>query len=141
MKIYARIQEIMAEEMSKDEAFEKSLLEREDIPTEEDEQQKGYFIYTDGRKSWLPAEVFEKSYTLVNTPIDRLLFDKKELDKRLNKLREFIEGDEFHEVNDGIRLYSYIQFTSMDWYSKILYRRICELRKYEERKNTAKIKI
>lgn len=134
MKIYARIQEIMAEEMSKGKAFEKCLLERGDIPNEEDEQQKGYSIYADGRRFWLPAEVFEKSYTLVDTPIDRLLFDKKELDKRLNKLQEFIEGDEFHKVNDGIRLYSYIQFTSMDWYSKILYRRICELKKYETRK-------
>lgn len=66
---------------------------------EEEENQEGYMVvYEDGYKSWSPKNVFEQSYKLCSTPLDRVKIEYDELLKRFNDLTKFLAREDKESI-------------------------------------------
>lgn len=74
------------------------------LPEDENGTDDGYLVeYVDGGKpnhqdhsgyiSWSPKEVFDNSYKVAQTPLDRLVIESEELDERIEKLAAFLNND------------------------------------------------
>lgn len=62
--------------------------------------EEGYFVeYEDGSQSWSPKEIFEATYRLADTYVDRLFIEYEELKKRTLKLYNFILSDLFYDID------------------------------------------
>ena len=104
------------------------------MPEGQDPATPGYLIeYKDGGKanhvefdgyiSWSPKDVFEGSYNLVETPLDRLKIESTELDTRATGLGAFIATGKHKELGRLQSSLLSVQFDQMDVYSKILHLR------------------
>ena len=102
------------------------------IPEDQDPNREGFLVeYKDGGKpnhpdyegyiSWSPADVFEGSYKLIETPLDRLEIEVSELDARLGGLGKFLASGKHKELGQLQASLLAIQFDQMDTYSKILH--------------------
>lgn len=95
MKQYTGTKTVMAEPMTMGEAYELNLLKAGVRPSECETDKAGYLVeYEGGYKSWSPAEVFEKSYKLSETFIDRLKNEYEEVSTRCENLCKFLNGQE-----------------------------------------------
>lgn len=62
-------------------------------------REDGYkVVYEDGYESWSPKDVFEKSYKVAETFLDRLMIERKELAEKLEKLCLFTDSPKFMDV-------------------------------------------
>lgn len=60
---------------------------------------EGYFVkYKDGYESWSPAKPFKEAYKCIDTFLDRLHLELKELYAKMDKLVPFIESGKADEV-------------------------------------------
>lgn len=97
------------------------------IPHPVDEM--GYLVkYEDGYESWSPKAVFEKNYYRVGTFVDRLKVESKEVNTRLEKLKEFINSEKFREVvpEDYPAFLLSLQYELMKRYCDVLKLRISD---------------
>lgn len=61
----------------------------------------GYLVeYADGYRSWSPKEIFERSYRISETHIDRMLIEKEEVEKRFIAGRKFTFSSEFASLSE-----------------------------------------
>ena len=117
MKNYIGTKEVKAQPMTAEEAIEKGYKVNNHTGD-------GYEVeYKDGYKSWSPKDVFEGSYNLVETPLDRLKIESAELDTRATGLGAFIATGKHKELGRLQSSLLSVQFDQMDVYSKILHLR------------------
>lgn len=80
MKKYIRMEQVEAEPMLMGDAYEKGLLQKGRVPAESKKDFIGYHVRSsDGYESWSPAELFERTYMLVDASLDRLKFIDSEI--------------------------------------------------------------
>lgn len=106
MKQYTGTKTVKAEPMSMGEAFAKKLLKKDIKLSDVKKWKAGYLVeYEGGYQSWLPADVFEKSYKLSETFLDRLKTEYDEIAERLEKLQDYLNK------YDTLEKVGYTQFT------------------------------
>ena len=84
--------DIPSNENSDDDGF---LMQRLDQPSNV-EGMKGYV-------SWLPEKVFNDTYFVVDSDIDRMNIEYEELENNFNKLNEFIKSEKFTTLSGNIQ--------------------------------------
>ena len=115
---------VKAVPMSRKEA-EEAMNRKVYADSEDREDEHGYLVkYPDGYLSWSPKKVFEESYRVSETHIDRMKIEKDELQKRYMKLREFTFSDKFRDLTDDQRLFMRKQADQMESYLYTLCKRI-----------------
>lgn len=106
MNKYLGTKEVLAKPMSRGEY---NTYRGWQIPNNEDGSEAGYLVeYLDGGKpndarhagyiSWSPADVFAKSYGLIETHVDRMVLEETELKKKLIGLQKFMTTDVFRAL-------------------------------------------
>lgn len=101
MKQYIGTKTINAKPMTR---AEYNAYREWELPSNENGDDKGYLVeYIDGGTanhpdhrgyiSWSPKEVFEESYKVAETPLDRLVIEIGELDDRMKRLAHFLVDD------------------------------------------------
>ena len=94
MKTYIGTKTVSAQLMSAKEALENGYK-----IGDHKENEDGYEVmYEDGYRSWSPEDVFNKSYRLSETYIDRLEIERNDLLDKLNKLHTYLSDNEDKEV-------------------------------------------
>ena len=121
MKKYIGTKQVKAEPMTYGDAYKLGLI-RENAYIEEYAENPGYLVeYADGYKSWSPANVFEESYKVAETHLDRINIEDVELRERCLRLSDFIIANEkFNELPLGDRAMLVAQHHAMCAYSNIL---------------------
>ena len=109
-----------------------------ELPEDEDGSDEGFLVeYLDGGKanhpdhkgyiSWSPKVVFERAYTPIDTFLQRLELEKKELKEKLDALKSFLDSEKL----DGINLYHkellFEQKDAMGLYLSVLNERLTAL--------------
>lgn len=100
MKKYIGKKEIMAEPMNECIAIKKGFARPN---TDNHEWRSGYHVqYTnpDGSTydSWSPKDVFERSYQVADTFLDRMYMELKELEDKMDKLYAFFDSETFNKL-------------------------------------------
>lgn len=100
MKQYLGIKQAMAEPMNEQAAVAKGFARKN---TDSHEWRDGYHVqYTnpDGSTydSWSPRQVFEQSYRLSETFLDRMYIEYDELNDRTQRLEAFVKTDKFYHL-------------------------------------------
>lgn len=94
MKRYLGKKEVMASPMSMGDAYNRGLLRSNLKSSRVDKDREGYLVkYDNGYQSWSPKDVFDNSYKVIDTPIDRLYLEFNELSDKYNKLVFFLEKE------------------------------------------------
>lgn len=102
MKKYIGTKQIEAEPMTMGEADRNHLIAVGEKLSKEEQSIEGYHTkYDDGVESWLPKDMFEKTYKVADTPLDRMHIESRELGDKSEKLSIFIESEKFNEL-DGV---------------------------------------
>ncbi|WP_419810816.1 crAss001_48 related protein [Bacterioplanoides sp.] len=102
-----------------------------ELPADENGSDEGYLIeYIDvgkpnhpdhqGYVSWLPKEVFKRTYRKNGTVLERLTVELNEAGERLDSLEAFMETDEYRELSQELRALMVTQFYSMQAYAASL---------------------
>lgn len=85
--------------------------------------ENGYLVeYPDGYRSWSPAEVFEDSYKVAETHVDRMKIELADLNERICKATRAINT--FGAIPEDDRWQLKDQVNAMQKYAVILYNRI-----------------
>ena len=93
MKKYIGTKEISAEPMTMGEAYEKGLLQAGRVPNDSEKSNAGYYVkYDNGYDSWSPKDVFEQSYRVADTSLDRLRIERDELHDRYVKKKNYLSS-------------------------------------------------
>ncbi len=124
MKKFIGTKMVEAEPMTKGEAFEAGLL-RIDALQPFEEFVPGYKVkYSDDYVSWSPAEIFEASYKVADTMLDRLNIEIENVIDRTNKLGLFIgtnyDGKDFQALELGTRAFLVAQYHIMEAYLNLM---------------------
>lgn len=94
MKRYLCKKEVMASPMSMVDAYYRGLLQSGFKFLRVDKDREGYLVkYDNGYQSWSPKDVFDNSYKVIDTPLDRLYLEFNELSDKYNKLVFFLEKE------------------------------------------------
>lgn len=89
------------------------------------ENEDGYEVeYNDGYKSWSPKQVFDDSYRVADTFLDRLKIENEELSWRIIKLNDFINSEAFANLGSDDRTLLEEQRGIMYSYKRVLEERI-----------------
>ena len=97
-KQYTGTKTVKATSMTMGEPYERKLLKEGVRPSECETDKAGYLVeYKGGYQSWSPADVFDKTYKLSETFIDRLRIEYADVKERLDNLEEFFKPG-FDEV-------------------------------------------
>lgn len=84
---------------------------------------EGYLvIYDGGYRSWSPAKVFEGSYKIAETYVDRMKIELADLNERIIKATRTINT--FGAISEEERWYLKKQLNAMREYADVLYDRI-----------------
>lgn len=133
MKKYIGTKEVWAEPMTMGEAYDRHLL-KEGVKVSECETDKaGYLVqYRDGYQYWCPKEVFEESYRLTETYLDRLVMEFTDLKDKISKLEDFRDSAEFEKLSLEARALIMRQYLVMTEYAYL----VCERANMEVEKKT-----
>lgn len=94
MKKYLGKKEVLASSMSMGDAYDKGLLQSGLESSRVERNKQGYLVkYDNGYQSWSPKDVFDNSYKVIDTPLDRLYLEYNELSDKYNKLVSFLEKE------------------------------------------------
>lgn len=94
MKKYLGKKEVLASSMSMGDAYDKGLLQSGLESSRVERNKQGYLVkYDNGYQSWSPKDVFDNSYKVIDTPLDRLYLECNELSDKYNKLVSFLEKE------------------------------------------------
>lgn len=93
MKKYIGTKQIEAEPMTMGEAYRRGLLHAGRVPSESEKSKDGYYVrYENGYESWSPADVFEQSYRVAETFLDRLRIERDEVHDRYVKAKNYLSS-------------------------------------------------
>lgn len=93
MKKYIGTKQIEAEPMTMGEAYRRGLLHAGRVPSESEKSKAGYYVkYDNGYESWSPKDVFEQSYRVADTSLDRLRIERDELHGRYVKEKNYLSS-------------------------------------------------
>lgn len=93
MKKYIGTKQIEAEPMTMGEAYRRGLLHAGRVPSESEKSKAGYYVkYDNGYDSWSPKDVFEQSYRVTETFLDRLRIERDELHDRYVKAKNYLSS-------------------------------------------------
>lgn len=93
MKKYIGTKQIEAEPMTMGEAYRRGLLHAGRVPSESEKSKAGYYVkYDNGYESWSPKDVFEQSYRVAETFLDRLHIERDELHERYVKAKNYLSS-------------------------------------------------
>ena len=93
MKKYIGTKQIEAEPMTMGEAYRRGLLHAGRVPSESEKSKAGYYVkYDNGYESWSPKDVFEQSYRVADTFLDRLRIERDELHDRYVKAKNYLSS-------------------------------------------------
>ena len=93
MKKYIGTKQIEAEPMTMGEAYRRGLLHAGRVPSESEKSKDGYYVkYDNGYESWSPKDVFEQSYRVADTFLDRLRIERDELHDRYVKAKNYLSS-------------------------------------------------
>lgn len=93
MKKYIGTKQIEAEPMTMGEAYRRGLLHAGRVPSESEKSKAGYYVkYDNGYESWSPKDVFEQSYRVADTYLDRLRIERDELHDRYVKAKNYLSS-------------------------------------------------
>lgn len=93
MKKYIGTKQIEAEPMTMGEAYRRGLLHAGRVPSESEKSKAGYYVkYDNGYDSWSPKDVFEQSYRVADTYLDRLRIERDELHDRYVKAKNYLSS-------------------------------------------------
>ena len=122
MKKYIGTKMVQAEPMNELQAVELGYAR----PNEDDHEWRlGYHVlYPDGYHSWSPKSVFEASYQLNETFVDRLFIEKQDLQEKCTKLGDFLFSQPFNQLDNETRDLLISQFGAMRAYYRCLEKRI-----------------
>lgn len=94
MKKYLGKKEVLASSMSMGDAYDKGLLQSGLESSRVERNKQGYLVeYSNSYQSWSPKDVFDNSYKVIDTPLDRLYLEYNELSDKYNKLVFFLEKE------------------------------------------------
>ena len=125
MKKYIGTKQIEAEPMTMGEAYEKNLLQAGRVPNESEKDKVGYHVkYEGGYESWSPAEPFEKSYKVADTPLNRMVIEYDELKEKIDKLDVFLDSEKFKTLDERVKGLLSSQYHIMIAYSIVLSERM-----------------
>lgn len=102
MKKYIGTKQVEAEPMTLGDFVQKTGRNPygEDIENHEETEQGYHVRYEDGYESWSPKDVFEKSYNVADTHLDRMNIESRELNDKSRKLSIFIDSEKFNELDN-----------------------------------------
>ena len=99
------------------------------VPHQENPQDKGFLVVREdqpsnvdginGYVSWLPEDVFNDTYKVTNTYVDRLIIEHDELEERVGKLKDYLPN-----ADEPTREVLLRQVRAMEEYLSILKERI-----------------
>lgn len=93
MKKYIGTKQIEAEPMTMGDAYRRGLLHAGRVPNESEKSKAGYYVkYDNGYESWSPKDVFEQSYRVADTFLDRLRIERDELHDRYVKAKNYLSS-------------------------------------------------
>lgn len=93
--------------------------------SDEIEDEEGYLVvYPDGYQSWSPKKVFEDSYNVSETYIDRMIIEKNEVEARYLAGRKFSFSENFASLSENQRDLLRKQLDTMETYLYLLTKRI-----------------
>lgn len=123
MEKYIGTKEVIAEKMSEEKAILNGWARKN---LDNHPMREGYHVrYSDGYDSWSPKEIFEKSYHLVETPLDRLELDKIELTEKVSKLAALLHSSRINSVQIKPQLTLLLrQYRLMQGYLRTINKRI-----------------
>lgn len=91
MEKYIRVALIDAEPMTMEEAFKNNLIEINAVTSKNCSSIEGYHvIYDNDQESWISKDMFERTYKVADTPLDRLRIEYDELMGKHIKLVLFL---------------------------------------------------
>lgn len=125
MKKYIGTKIVEAQLMTVAEA-EEILGKQIDLSKHEGETDGYLLVYPDGYKSFSPKSVFEESYRLADTFVDRLKVERGDLGDKMEKLYDFIHSEAFKELAFNKQADLNEQYAVMLAYFNILNRRITD---------------
>ena len=125
MEKYIGTKQVEAEPMPIGVAYENGLVRLPHAPSEEDSGFMGFHVrYKDGYESWCPAQAFEESYRIAESPLDRLRIEREELSCRIDKLNAFLSGEVFNTLDNDDKVMLHAQKDTMMEYLILLNARI-----------------
>lgn len=128
MKKYIGTKQIEAEPMTMGEADRNHLIAVGEKLSKEEQSIEGYHTkYDDGVESWLPKDVFEKTYKVANAPLDRMRIESKELSDKIYSLALFLEREQFNELDCVTQGMLKVQYRIMCNYWQILNHRATKM--------------
>lgn len=128
MKQYTGTKTVKAMPMTMGEAYERKLLKNGRRPSECETDKAGYLVeYEGGYQSWSPAEPFEKTYKVAETPLDRMYIEYNEESERYQKGDKFINSMNFDKLNDLAKTLLSAQNESQREYCYLLANRIDQM--------------
>ena len=80
--------------------------------------------YPNGYSGWCPKDAFEAVSHKVDTFLDRMIFEEKELNERLVKLHEFMRTEKYSSLHKDDRELMTNQFYTMVSLQEVLLKRI-----------------
>lgn len=128
MKKYIGTKQIEAEPMTMGEAGRNGLIAVGEKLSKEGSAIKGYHTkYSDGVESWLPKAMFEETYKVADTFLDRMNIESEELCDKYERLSLFIESEKFNELDGITQGMLRVQRRMMYDYRQILYDRVTRM--------------
>lgn len=128
LKQYTGTKTVKARPMTMGEAYERKLLKEGRRPSECETDKAGYLVeYEDGYQSWSPAEPFEKTYKVAETPLDRMYIEYNEESERYQKGDKFINSMNFDKLNELAKTLLSAQNESQREYCYLLANRIDQM--------------
>lgn len=121
---YTGTKTVEACKMSRKEA-EEVIGRKVRVDSDEIEDEQGYLVtYPDGYQSWSPKKVFEDSYRVSETHIDRMIIEKEEVETRYLAGRKFSFSEKFGNLSENQRTLLRKQLDTMESYLYLLTKRI-----------------
>lgn len=126
MKTYIGTKVVKAEPMTHGEANKRGLLQPN--RTVRDADAPGYLVeYDNGYQSWSPKDVFDKAYSIAESPLDRMEIEMEDLVEKCRKLMEFLASEKFAELDTTAKAMLETQLALMNDYYNVLAHRATKM--------------
>lgn len=119
MKKYIGTMEVKAVPMTYGDAFKEGVIPGNSYVDEYDKEEGYKVVFDDGSTDWLPKQVFESSYNLADTPVERMHIEWMELNKKSGKLNHFLENSA-ESISKTARAMLLVQLIAMQDYMQAL---------------------
>lgn len=120
MKKYIGKMEVKAVPMTYGDAFKDGVIPGNSYIEEYDKEEGYKIVCADGATDWLPKNVFEATYRLAETPVDRMHIEYADLREKSGNLNAFIENSEDNACTRAAWAMLHVQEAAMEDYMQAL---------------------